>query len=176
MKTRNLIIMDEVDGMCSSDRGGMKELVNYINKSKIPIICICNDRNSPKIRTLTNCCLDLRFRKPTISEISNRLYSIAINEEFKCNKWTIEQLVDGTNGDIRQMLHLLQFWSNTTSNRNEYMNFNVSSINRKDFTINAWDAVPKLFRNRTLSILKGIEYYFVDYSLIPLMIYENYLN
>ena len=38
--------MDEVDGMSSGDRGGMQELVGYIQKSKIPIICICNDERT----------------------------------------------------------------------------------------------------------------------------------
>ena len=37
--------MDEVDGMAGNeDRGGILELINTIKSSKIPIICICNDR------------------------------------------------------------------------------------------------------------------------------------
>ena len=37
--------MDEVDGMAGNeDRGGILELINTIKNSKIPIICICNDR------------------------------------------------------------------------------------------------------------------------------------
>lgn len=35
--------MDEVDGM-SSDRGGSKALIDIIKLTKVPIICICNDR------------------------------------------------------------------------------------------------------------------------------------
>ena len=35
--------MDEVDGM-SSDRGGSKALIDKIKNSKVPIVCICNDR------------------------------------------------------------------------------------------------------------------------------------
>lgn len=58
-----VLIMDEVDGMSSGDRGGMAELISIIKKSKIPIICCCNDRSSPKVRTLANYCLDLRLRR-----------------------------------------------------------------------------------------------------------------
>lgn len=36
--------MDEVDGMSSSDKGGIRSLIEIIKKTKIPIICICNDR------------------------------------------------------------------------------------------------------------------------------------
>lgn len=60
---KQVIIMDEVDGMSSGDRGGMAELILLIKKTRIPIICCCNDRSSPKVRSLANYCLDLRFRR-----------------------------------------------------------------------------------------------------------------
>lgn len=59
---KTVLIMDEVDGMSGSDRGGITKLIQLIKTTKIPIICICNDRNSTKIRTLRNYCLDLSFR------------------------------------------------------------------------------------------------------------------
>lgn len=37
--------MDEVDGMTGSDRGGNKSLIDMIKLTKVPIVCICNDRN-----------------------------------------------------------------------------------------------------------------------------------
>ena len=64
------LIMDEVDGMAGNeDRGGLQELVQLIKKSKIPIITICNDRNSMKMRTLANHCFDLRFQRPRLEQI-----------------------------------------------------------------------------------------------------------
>lgn len=47
---KQLVIMDEVDGMGGSDRGGIQELISLIKKTKVPIIAICNDRQHPKIR------------------------------------------------------------------------------------------------------------------------------
>jgi len=43
---KSLIIMDEVDGMSSGDRGGITAIINMIKNTKIPIICICNDRQA----------------------------------------------------------------------------------------------------------------------------------
>lgn len=64
MTTKHLLIMDEVDGMGgNADRGGIAELIQFIRKTQIPIICICNDRNNQKIRNLANYCFDLRFTK-----------------------------------------------------------------------------------------------------------------
>lgn len=60
---KTVLIMDEVDGMSGSDRGGIAKLIQLLKKTKIPIICICNDRQSSKVRSLRNYCLELQFRK-----------------------------------------------------------------------------------------------------------------
>ena len=61
--------MDEVDGMSAGDRGGVADLIASIKISKIPIICICNDRYSQKLKSLVNYCLMLNFRKPTKQQV-----------------------------------------------------------------------------------------------------------
>lgn len=53
--------MDEVDGVGAGDRGGLQALIQVIKDSKVPIICICNDRQSMKIKSLANYCYDLKF-------------------------------------------------------------------------------------------------------------------
>lgn len=75
--------MDEVDGMSgNADRAGvflflitslsylkMSELIQMLKRTKVPIICICNDRQSMKVRSLANYCYDLRFQKPRVEQI-----------------------------------------------------------------------------------------------------------
>lgn len=56
------LIMDEVDGMSAGDRGGVADLIQTIHKSKIPIICICNDKWHQKLKSLRNHCMALDFR------------------------------------------------------------------------------------------------------------------
>jgi replication factor C subunit 1 len=38
----------------AGDRGGVADLINTIKMSKIPIICICNDKYVQKLRSLRN--------------------------------------------------------------------------------------------------------------------------
>jgi len=64
-----VLIMDEVDGMSAGDRGGVADLIASIKISKIPIICICNDRYSQKLKSLMNYCLLLSYRKPTKQQV-----------------------------------------------------------------------------------------------------------
>lgn len=61
--------MDEVDGMSAGDRGGIADLIASIKISKIPIICICNDRYSQKLKSLMNYCEQITFRKPTKQQV-----------------------------------------------------------------------------------------------------------
>ena len=49
-----VLIMDECDGMGSGDRGGMACLIELIKISKIPIICICNDRQHQKVSSTSS--------------------------------------------------------------------------------------------------------------------------
>lgn len=58
-----ILIMDEVDGMSSGDRGGVGALNTLIKKTKIPIICIANDAKSQKMRPLQSTTAALVFRR-----------------------------------------------------------------------------------------------------------------
>lgn len=75
----SIILMDEVDGM-SSDRGGTAALNEYIKKTRVPIICVCNDRSHPKMRTLAGNCYDLKFSKPPRPIIVERIKEIVKGE------------------------------------------------------------------------------------------------
>lgn len=60
--TSHVLIMDEVDGMAGNeDRGGMQELIGIIKTSKVPIICLCNDRQSAKVYKFTFFVCDYRL-------------------------------------------------------------------------------------------------------------------
>mmetsp|Transcript_37987 Transcript_37987/g.64927 ORF Transcript_37987/g.64927 Transcript_37987/m.64927 type:complete len:246 (-) Transcript_37987:978-1715(-) len=105
------IIMDEVDGMGAGDRSGMAELIQMIKKSKVPIICICNDRSSQKVRSLTQYCMDLRYRRPTKSVIARRAVEIGRQEGMEVEINAAEAMAESCGNDIRQVLNSLQMWS-----------------------------------------------------------------
>jgi replication factor C subunit 1 len=80
---KTALIMDEVDGMSTGDRGGIAELIHLIKGSKVPIICICNDRSSTKVKSLAKSCLDLKFQKPMVEQVATRLADIARHERVQ---------------------------------------------------------------------------------------------
>lgn len=74
---RSCLIMDEVDGTSAGDRGGIGALNALIKKTKIPIICIANDKSSQKMKPLLHTTYQLPFRRPDANMIRARLMTIA---------------------------------------------------------------------------------------------------
>ena len=95
--------MDEVDGMGGADRGGLPELIKIIKGAKSPIICICNDRQAQKIRSLAGHCYDLRVKRPTKQVIAKRVIEIAAKEGLIVEFNAAEMLVEQVGNDIRQV-------------------------------------------------------------------------
>lgn len=173
------VIMDEVDGMSARDRGGVVELIAMIKRTKVPILCLCNDRMSPKVRSLANYCYDLKFDKPTALQISKRIEEICRQEKLSVASNTIQVLTESTNGDIRQILNLLQTYSIKNRSLGAAESVGVSKEQEKDFTFNIFTLTSKLLdgqKFRQESLEQRFGYYFHDYSMVPLMVQENYLK
>lgn len=178
---KNLIIMDEVDGMSAGDRGGTAALIQVIKTTKNPIICICNDRQSQKLKSLANYCYDLRFSKPNKLQITRKIYQILKNEGMNVDTNAIEFLVESSGNDIRQILTSLELWSRSYSELTYMQAKNSLKVLTKDSTcmVDSFEAASKLFNSsemRRISQKEKIDLAFIDYSLIPLLIQENYLT
>lgn len=67
------------------DRGGVADLIASIKISKMPIVCVCNDKYKQSMRTLRNHCIELDWRKPTKQQVAGRLQVIARAEGLAIN-------------------------------------------------------------------------------------------
>ncbi|KAI9190770.1 replication factor RFC1 C terminal domain-containing protein, partial [Polychytrium aggregatum] len=175
----HVVIMDEVDGMSAGDRGGVAELIQILKRSKVPIICICNDRASPKIRSLANYCLDLRFRRPTDTQMEVRLRDIAEREGLLLRPNVVSQLVQSTGSDVRQILNILSTYRLKATSLSYDQSKELTKMSEKDVVVGPFEVTQKLFNQgiyRSASMAEKLEYYFYDFSLVPLMIQENYLK
>ncbi len=79
-----VILMDEVDGMSAGDRGGNAAVIEVIKKTQVPIICICNDRGSQKIRSLAGHCYDLKFAKPMKQQVGRGIQKTLMKVPYEC--------------------------------------------------------------------------------------------
>lgn len=172
--------MDEVDGMAGNeDRGGMQELIGLIKTSKIPVICICNDRQHPKVRSLSNYCYDLKFSKPRVEQIRGAMMSICFKEGVKLKPEALDEIATGANQDIRQVLHHLSILSSKEKNLSTEQAKLDAAKSKKDFKLGPWDVTKKVFsieEHQNMSMMDKAGLFFQDYSLGPLFVQENYLQ
>ena len=176
-----MILMDEVDGMSGSDRGGSQALIEIIKSTKVPIICICNDRQNPKIRSLCNHCYDIKFHKPQKQIIARRVAEICGKENLGIDLNGLELLCESLGNDIRQILNVLELMKKRSKEVKFYDMKNRIHDFKKDDTVmlSNFDAATKfLNRNehRKNTMREKLDLFFIDYDLIPLLIQENYLT
>ncbi|KAJ2495325.1 DNA replication factor C complex subunit Rfc1, partial [Coemansia sp. RSA 2052] len=176
---RLVVIMDEVDGMSGGDRGGTTELIQMIKRTKVPIICICNDRQSTKVRALANHCIDMRFRRPSEQQMKARLNTIAFRENFKIEPNAISQLVQSTHNDIRQVINLLSSYMLSKSSMSYMDSKDYANFNKKEVSIGPFDIIGKYLNkseNMRLSFSDKLDLYYSDFSIVPLFVQENYID
>lgn len=191
---KRCIIMDEVDGMGAGDRSGMSELIQMIKNSKVPIICICNDRSSQKMKSLVQYCMDLRFQRPNKKTIGRRAVEIGRVEGMEVEENAAEAMSESCGNDIRQVLNCMQMWSckkneagQSSSVTYKDLKDRQSDINKDEvLRVSMFDATKLIVegprdtgsdaKKNNDSFFKRTDAFFVDYMLMGLNIHQNYLK
>lgn len=172
---RIALVMDEVDGMSSGDRGGLAQLAQMIKETRVPILTICNDRANRKLTTIAKYCRDIRFSRPTPRDLLPRIQRILRQEGVEYSPQDLQRVLTSVNGDVRQVLNLLQMWC---GNSKVISNAEVGerlAAGKKNVDLGAFDVPGKLFDSsgKQLSINDQVSLYFVDRSMVPLLVQEN---
>jgi replication factor C subunit 1 len=175
---RRCVVMDEVDGMSSGDRGGIGTLARLIRDCAFPVICIANERGGPRLRPLVSVCLDVRFSRPMKATIAKVLAArVCEPEGVKIKTADLEMLCERNGNDIRAILNYLQFVYGASTHKR-------SAAGAKDELqrIDAFTAAGRLFGYHG-DAAAGPKYnlldtrmnlVFVDHGMVPLMIGEAY--
>ncbi|KAF7433765.1 hypothetical protein PC9H_005730 [Pleurotus ostreatus] len=179
---RSCLIMDEVDGMSAGDRGGVGAMNALIKKTKIPIICIANDKGAQKLKPLQHTTFSLSFRKPDAAAVRSRILTIAYKEKMKVPANVVDQLVQGAQSDIRQVINMLSTWKRSSDTMDFDEGKSMVKMNEKYAILTPFDVTqkmlgPYLFSHTARETLGDkMELYFHDHSFTPLFIQENYLK
>ena len=155
----NALVVSEIDA--GSDYGFISSLVECIKESKIPIICICENRYEQSIKPILNYCCDFKMTKPTYKEVYILLYNVVITEKIKIKESELKELYEQSNGDIRFILNTLHFGLRDSKK-------NIDSTNM-------FETTGKLFSiDETLD--SKYNKFWLSHDLHPLMVQENYIN
>ena len=167
------IIMDEIEGMNSGDKGGIAALIKLVRQKKTkkqkleninmnPIICICNNTIDKKIKDLMKVCHVFELKIPTNEQIAQLLY---IDDKYK------NQCIKYIQGDLRKLSQIYDMYNNS-------MNFDTifDHIYNKDFNEDSKKNTKILFENN-LHISQHQQYINDnERTIISLLWHENVIE
>lgn len=107
-KKSKLILMDEADGITTTDRGGLPELIALIAKTNFPIIVTANNIWQKKFSLLRQKCQIITLKELGQSVILQIIREITKKENKLVQEKTLVQISKQAKGDIRAALNDLQ--------------------------------------------------------------------
>jgi len=107
-KKGKLILMDEADGITTSDRGGLPELLALIDKTSFPIIITANDIWQKKFNLLRKKCQIINIKEIKQETILSILNNIIRQEKKEIKPGTLNLISQKSKGDVRAALNDLQ--------------------------------------------------------------------
>jgi len=153
-KVQNIaIIMDEIDGMNSGDKGGINALIKLIRPKKTkkqkledvtlnPIICIGNYHIDKKIQELMKVCHVFELKVPTKPQVTNIIQSIfpKIEDEI------LNTISEYAEGDLRKIISIHRMFSNNLNDINNSVITNI--FKKKTFNEDAKIITKRLINNK----------------------------
>jgi len=176
-----VIIMDEIDGMNSGDKGGINALIKVIRPKKTkkqrledislnPIICIGNYHVDKKIKELIKVCNVVELKKPTPTQISQIVDELlpSISPLLK------ENIIKFIQGDLRKIKTLYQIYKNNTETLNANIIQNIFQV--KSYNDDTRQIVQKMINtpytiSDHLTVMSE-----TDRTIIGLLWHENIID
>lgn len=190
------IIMDEVDGMSTGDRGGIEELLSFIKpnnktrKTRVkkatqsavwgpPVICICNTGNikTTTMNQLKKNCLVVNFTKPTIANINNVIDRITKAEGMFLSKEARDEIITYAQSDYRRLMCLLQHLHSCYGKHIKLSDIKESYhiFCQKSQDLHVTDNIKRIL-NKKLPYDQVMNVYHRDKSKAPMVMHQNYIN
>jgi len=140
-KKGKIILMDEVDGVTGTDRGGIPELVKLISQTKFPFIMTCNDVWQSKLSPLRAKAKLVEMKALKTEQIFPILTRISGLEDIKHDGSIIRQIAIKSQGDVRAALNDLQSYAKGE-------NILVDINERRDVEDTIFNILKRLFKER----------------------------
>ena len=153
-KTKKIaIIMDELDGMNSGDKGGINTLIKLIRPKKtkkqkkedttmIPIICVGNYHIDKKIKEMIKICETIELKNPTKEQIRNIINILMPKLETDLK----EKMIVFIQGDLRKLKSTFDIYQNQESILKNQLIQNM--FQQKNYNEDVKDIIRKLLNNK----------------------------
>ena len=152
-KTKKIaIIMDEIDGMNSGDKGGINTLIKLIRPKKtkkqkkeettmIPIICIGNYHIDKKIKEMIKICSTIELKTPNDEQILNLLNILMPKLDIDLK----DKMIKFIQGDLRKLKSVYDIYKNGESILKNQLIQNM--FQKKNYNEDVKDIIKKIINN-----------------------------
>ncbi|MFX0086506.1 MAG: AAA family ATPase [Candidatus Hodarchaeota archaeon] len=128
-----ILLIDEVDGLSgNADRGGIKEIIDIIKMTRVPLILTANDVSPQKFKALRNYCELREFEHPTSEDIMIILKRIIKAESILVSNQVLLNLIELSQNDIRGSINSLQ---TLASGKKEILESDLNVLTYRDTSV-----------------------------------------
>jgi replication factor C large subunit len=139
-----IILVDEVDGVTSTEYGGMSELIALIEETKFPIIITCNDIWQNKFSSLRSKCELVNVKELPYTTILEIMKNISKTENKVIPENILKEIAAKSRGDLRAALNDLQ-----TVIHLESAELMEEQIHMREKTQSIFEAIKEILKLRT---------------------------
>ena len=154
-KKKIAIIMDEIDGMNSGDKGGINSLIKLIRPKKTkkqkkekstmtPIICIGNQHIDKKIKEIMRVCLTIELKTPTIQQTTQLINILMPTLDIELTKSMSEFI----QGDLCKLNSTYNIYKNQEKILKNQLIKNM--FKQKNYNEDVKDIIKLLFQKKYL--------------------------
>jgi replication factor C large subunit len=169
---KRMILLDELDGLTgTSDRGGVKAIIDIVKEAQCPIVLIANSAYDPRFGYLRNYCLLIEFKKPAAGDVAKRLKQISEEEGIVADDEALKFIAQRSGGDVRSAVNDLQALG---QGKKKLVYEDVSWIGYRDRQDSVFNVLRMIFYGKTISGAKqAMNMSDVDNDMLFEWIYEN---
>jgi len=181
-KIRNIaIVMDEIDGMNSGDKGGINSLIKLIRPKKTkkqkkeqitmtPIICIGNYHIDKKIREMMKICTTIELKKPSNDKIRNLIDLLMP----KIDNSLISNIIEFIQGDLRKLKSTYDIYNtHQTILKNQLIQ---NLFQKKNYNEDTKEITKKLLNNNYKINEHSLLMNETDRTSVALLFHENIID
>tara|TARA_B100002019_G_C21253105_1_gene592301 strand:+ start:300 stop:1634 length:1335 start_codon:yes stop_codon:yes gene_type:complete len=181
--TKIAIVMDEIDGMNSGDKGGINALIKLIRQKKTkkqktegktmnPIICIGNYYTDKKMRELMKVCNVFELPSPEDAEITKILKKQCKGQQLKQS--VFKMMVKYIQGDMRKLNFALRVISTLDGSNDESKLLNIFQM--KSFNEDSKSITNQLLENNYKLSSHNVLMNETDRTIVALLWHENIID
>lgn len=139
IKGTKVVLIDEVDGITGTDKGGIPELIELIENASYPIIITANDIWSQKLSPLRQKCEIIELKEIDYHTIKEVLIWVLKKEGKFVDNNILTNIAINAKGDLRAAINDLQKISNLE-------NLSGITFDERNKEIDIFNALKKIFK------------------------------